>query len=225
MAPGIFRKCCKNCAILPNPLRFNGFSFDGLRTPTLKVAGSNPVGRTTSEQSPLCSGVFLCLWQKRRHPPAPLLLLSNCSPPRWARSWWAALRAAFLGNGKRSILTAPSKDRRKLCAFGGLGPGSFYFRWPDPTSAGLEGGSHTAADAESLLALLTTTSASGDRSGQNDAWKPFTIGAGPASLKIAGPAVRKTYFTDISFSAAFSSGVRSRPNWMVTQVAMMRANM
>ena len=46
MAPGIFRKCCKNCAILPNPLRFNGFSFDGLRTPTLKVAGSNPVGRT-----------------------------------------------------------------------------------------------------------------------------------------------------------------------------------
>ena len=46
MAPGIFRKCCKNCAILLNPLRFNGFSFDGLRTPTLKVAGSNPVGRT-----------------------------------------------------------------------------------------------------------------------------------------------------------------------------------
>ena len=180
---------------------------------------------STSEQSPLCSDVFLCLRQKRRHPPAPLLLLSNCAPPRWARSWWAALRAAFLGNGKRSILTAPSKDRRKLCAFGGLGPGSFYFRWPDPTSAGLEGGSHTAADAESLLALLTTTSASGDRSGQNDAWRPFTIGAGPASLKIAGPAVRKTYFTDISFSAAFSSGVRSRPNWMVTQVAMMRANM
>ena len=168
---------------------------------------------------------FFYFLAKRIARPLKLLPASNCAPPRWARSWWAALRAAFLGNGKRSILTAPSKDRRKLCAFGGLGPGSFYFRWPDPTSAGLEGGSHTAANAESLLALLTTTSASGDRSGQNDAWKPFTIGAGPASLKIAGPAVRKTYFTDISFSAAFSSGVRSRPNWMVTQVAMMRANM
>ena len=31
---------------------------------------------STSEQSPLCSDVFLCLRQKRRHPPAPLLLLS-----------------------------------------------------------------------------------------------------------------------------------------------------
>ena len=50
---------------------------------------------STSEQSPLCSDVFLCLWQKRRHPPAPLLLLSNCDPLRWARSWCAALRAAF----------------------------------------------------------------------------------------------------------------------------------
>ena len=42
----------------------------------------------TSEQSPLCSDVFLCLRQKRRHPPAPLLLLSNCDPLRWARSWF-----------------------------------------------------------------------------------------------------------------------------------------
>ena len=50
---------------------------------------------STSEQSPLCSDVFLCLRQKRRHPPAPLLLLSNCDPLRWARCWWAALRAAF----------------------------------------------------------------------------------------------------------------------------------
>ena len=57
--------------------------------------GSSPHARTTSEQSPLCSDVFLCLWQKRRHPPAPLLLLSNCDPLRWARSWCAALRAAF----------------------------------------------------------------------------------------------------------------------------------
>ena len=26
--------------------------------------------------------------EKRRHLPAPLLLLSNCDPLRWARSWW-----------------------------------------------------------------------------------------------------------------------------------------
>ena len=71
--------------------------------------GSNPTRCATSEQSPLCSDVFLCLRQKRRHPPAPLLLLSNCDPlarkgyavsvrrqsrqrlrSRWARSWWAA---------------------------------------------------------------------------------------------------------------------------------------
>ena len=36
--------------------------------------------RPSSEQSPLCSGVFLCLWQKRRHPPAALLLLSKSNP-------------------------------------------------------------------------------------------------------------------------------------------------
>ena len=125
MPPGVFCNSIKICLKPTKPLAPNSFPVDRLMTPTLKVAGSNPVGRTTSEQSPLCSGVFLCLWQKRRHPPAPLLLLSNCDPLRWARSWWAALRAAFLGNGKRSILTAPSKDRRKLCAFGGLGPGSF----------------------------------------------------------------------------------------------------
>ena len=32
---------------------------------------------------------------KERHPPASLRLLSNCDPLCWARSWWAALRAAF----------------------------------------------------------------------------------------------------------------------------------
>ena len=63
---------------------------------------------STSEQSPLCSDVFLCLRQKRRHPPAPLLLLSNCDPLRWARSWWAALRAAFFST-KMSILSVPAQ--------------------------------------------------------------------------------------------------------------------
>ena len=61
------------------------------------VLGRNPgalasivLGCSTSEQSPLCSDVFLCLWQKRRHPPAPLLLLSKSNPLRWASIWfWA----------------------------------------------------------------------------------------------------------------------------------------
>ena len=35
------------CAIPTKPLYHNGFRLDGLRTPTLKAAGSNPVGRTT----------------------------------------------------------------------------------------------------------------------------------------------------------------------------------
>ena len=35
---------------------------------------------STWSQSPLCDHVFLCLWQKRRHPPAPLLLLSKSQP-------------------------------------------------------------------------------------------------------------------------------------------------
>lgn len=46
MAPGVFYKWWKICATQLKPLRHNGFSFDGLITPTLKAAGSNPVGRT-----------------------------------------------------------------------------------------------------------------------------------------------------------------------------------
>ena len=36
----------KICAIPTNPLPCKAFRFDGLITPTLKAAGSNPVGRT-----------------------------------------------------------------------------------------------------------------------------------------------------------------------------------
>ena len=75
-------------------------------------AGSTPASGTTSEQSPLCSDVFLCLWQKRRHPPAPLFLLPNCDPLRWARSWWAALQAAF--SPLRNIdFNRPSQKEKK----------------------------------------------------------------------------------------------------------------
>ena len=34
------------CAIPTKPLQHNGLRLDGLITPTLKAAGSNPVGRT-----------------------------------------------------------------------------------------------------------------------------------------------------------------------------------
>ena len=83
---------------------------------------------STSEQSPLCSDVFLCLWQKRRHPPAPLLLLSNCDPLRWARSWCAALRATFQ---YQRLLTNPLVVKKeKFTIFAGKAlpyPGQFDY--------------------------------------------------------------------------------------------------
>ena len=41
-----FFKMPKICAIPIKPLHCKAFRFDGLITPTLKAAGSNPVGRT-----------------------------------------------------------------------------------------------------------------------------------------------------------------------------------
>ena len=72
---------------------------------------------STSEQSPLCSDVFLCLRQKRRHPPAPLLLLSNCDPLRWARSWCAALRAT--SQYQRFLTNLPVVKKEKFTIFAG----------------------------------------------------------------------------------------------------------
>ena len=67
---------------------------------------------STSEQSPLCSDVFLCMRQKRRHLPAPLLLLSNCDPLRWARSWCAALRAT--SQYQRLLTNPPAVQEEKF---------------------------------------------------------------------------------------------------------------
>ena len=44
--PRFFCKMVEICARPIKPLRRKGFRFDGLITPTLKAAGSNPVGRT-----------------------------------------------------------------------------------------------------------------------------------------------------------------------------------
>ena len=54
------------------------------------AAGSNPVTRTTSEQISLCSGVFFCLRQKRRHP------LCYICPSSQNRTRCAGLRFCFL---------------------------------------------------------------------------------------------------------------------------------
>ena len=44
--------------------------------------------RTTSEQSPLCSGAFYFTGNRKHRPPAPLLLLSKPKPLRWASIWY-----------------------------------------------------------------------------------------------------------------------------------------
>ena len=52
----LFFKMPKICAIPTKPLRRRAFRLDGLITPTLKAAGSNPVGRTTHLQKPMAFG-------------------------------------------------------------------------------------------------------------------------------------------------------------------------
>ena len=44
--PRFFSKMPEICATPTKPLRRRAFRLDGLITPTLKAAGSNPVGRT-----------------------------------------------------------------------------------------------------------------------------------------------------------------------------------
>ena len=47
------------CAIPIKLLYYSGFRFDGLITPTLKAAGSNPVGRTKSIPDLLFGMLFI----------------------------------------------------------------------------------------------------------------------------------------------------------------------
>ena len=69
-------------------------------------AGSTPATRTTSEQGPLCSDVFLCLGHKRCHLPAPLLLLSKPQPLRWLAVWMPQ-GAFFALKAGISLYTSP----------------------------------------------------------------------------------------------------------------------
>ena len=48
------------CAAPTKPLRRRAFRLDGLITPTLKAAGSNPVGRTTKNQTTPFGGLIFC---------------------------------------------------------------------------------------------------------------------------------------------------------------------
>lgn len=69
----------------------------GFLSPTAYLAPASFLStHDTSEQSPLCSGAFLCSRTKKCHPPAPLLLLSKPDPLGWAPVWYAALQAAFI---------------------------------------------------------------------------------------------------------------------------------
>ena len=56
----LFFKMAEICAISTKPLRRRAFRLDGLITPTLKAAGSNPVGRT------ILTKRYRCVWRKAR---------------------------------------------------------------------------------------------------------------------------------------------------------------
>ena len=55
-----FFKMAEICAIPTKPLCRKTFRLDGLITPTLKAAGSNPVGRT------ILTKRYRCVWRKAR---------------------------------------------------------------------------------------------------------------------------------------------------------------
>ena len=56
----LFFKMAEICAISTKPLPCRAFRLDGLITPTLKAAGSNPVGRTIKNYR------YRCVWRKAR---------------------------------------------------------------------------------------------------------------------------------------------------------------
>ena len=84
LAPTFFKS---QSALIPLLLLSNRDSLRWIRGRFL-TGGETKLSRMkppdTSEQSPLCSDVLLFLRNKKRHPPAPLLLLSESNPLRWA---------------------------------------------------------------------------------------------------------------------------------------------
>ena len=113
----------------------------------LKAGASILLRCSTSEQSPLCSDVFLCPWQKRRHPPAPLLLLSKSNPLRWASIWyWVQIR----------------KSRHLYCFDVPQAPACRRIVWSGgaatPPVTDLSGGNHPMADTLQDLYGLTYSS-------------------------------------------------------------------
>ena len=69
MAPDLFHKCQKNCVNPLKSLRLSDFPFDGLITPTLKAAGSSPVGRTKKKDTTYVVSFFLGSAAQRAAPP------------------------------------------------------------------------------------------------------------------------------------------------------------
>ena len=67
-------------------------SWIARRTPTPKVAGSNPVGHTTSSQASYRLRRLFMLCVKSHLALTPLLLLSKSNPLRWASIWFSVLK-------------------------------------------------------------------------------------------------------------------------------------
>ena len=67
--------------------------------------------RTTSEQSPLCSDVFLCLWQKDVIRPLPCSSSPTATRLRWARSWFSFFNASHVGTDLTLFLLSRSQPR------------------------------------------------------------------------------------------------------------------
>ena len=121
MAPDLFHKCQKNCVNPLKSLRLSDFPFDGLITPTLKAAGSSPVGRTKKERHLLKADVFL-FWvpppARRLHPPVMEMLGRSEFAISALR---AALRAVALRNAaaaavRRDFAYGKTLVRRKCAA-------------------------------------------------------------------------------------------------------------
>ena len=72
-----------------------------------QAVGSSPTSSSTSEQSPLCSGLFFALGRKIGHPPAPLLLLTEKGHAHVACSLASALTTALAVYQLFSVKYAP----------------------------------------------------------------------------------------------------------------------
>ena len=88
MPPGVFCNSIKICLKPTQPLAPNSFPVDRLMPPTLKVAGSNPVGRTKNRRKCIAFGGFSLKkvrhfrWSNRSQRLTFQKLFNRWEPPR-----------------------------------------------------------------------------------------------------------------------------------------------